>query len=144
MRLPFTARPEPPAPPPTIVVDEARRTGRESAYVPGGTPVYVRVTDEDILNGRRGDAGACAIALAAQRAVAHAPGFVPGSVFYPDNVQHWVEAFDRGEELGPIEFWLLPTPEPGPIIPIVSAPSPPPSAASPPASTPPLVPTLWH
>ena len=110
MRLRFVHRhqPTPPPPPPHVEVDAERRTGVTGPLIPGGVPVFVTMTDEDVLRGRRGDPGTCALALAVTRALANTPGQDRGTLCYDDRVQRWVEAFDAGAELGPIDFWLTP------------------------------------
>jgi hypothetical protein len=100
-----------PAPrPPSVKVDLERRT---DAAPPcdcdgSGHPIFVHMTDADVLGGRPGDPGSCAVALAASRAMAAELDPSADCLQYSDQVQRWILAFDAGVEVGPIDFWLIP------------------------------------
>lgn len=85
--------------------------------------VEAMVTDEDIATGQPGDPRLCPLALAIGRATGldylvgayYALRYVPigggedgriqkDVILFPTYVQRWVEAYDKGEEVGPIAF----------------------------------------
>lgn len=80
--------------------------------------VRIEVTQEDIDQGKRGDARACPIALAAQRAGVELRAYSLSYDIYrdgqrtqkvipwPPGVTGWMDRFDRGEYVPPLTFTL--------------------------------------
>lgn len=110
----FRRRPTPdPDPAPQAIVGASLRDGAPPwpNMVPDDRydPVRVAVLDGDVLDGKRGDSRACAVAIAANRALAQLPPERRASWYeYSSGIGDWIRAFDQGWELGPFAFIMFP------------------------------------